>query len=82
MKPNLISPEAWGSFVAKQLAKENRPPADVLARKITHADVARYPAYFILGPGREAASATECDHGYYLTSSCPGCDADDDAARS
>lgn len=37
-----------------------------------------YPDYFIIGAGRDIASHTLCDHGYYLTDSCPGCDADDD----
>ncbi len=49
------------------------PPAEVLARRITVADVKAYPEYFISGPGRKVASATDCGHGYYLTDSCPCC---------
>ncbi|MFE3280062.1 hypothetical protein [Nocardia sp. NPDC059239] len=50
------------------------PPADVLARPITRADVQANPDYFISGPGRAIASQTDCGHGYYLTDSCPCCD--------
>ncbi|WP_043737497.1 hypothetical protein [Nocardia asiatica] len=50
------------------------PPADVLARTITLADVRAWPEYFISGPGRAIASQTDCGHGYYLTDSCPCCD--------
>ena len=52
------------------------PPLEVLSRPPTVADVAAYPVYFITGPGREMAENTVCGHGYMLTSSCPGCDAD------
>jgi len=55
------------------------PPADVLNRTITHADVRAYPDYFILGPGRAVAQATDCGHGYRLTDSCPNCAADNDS---
>ncbi len=41
--------------------------------KVTAADVRRYPAYYISGPGRPAAEATQCEHGYRLTDSCPCC---------
>lgn len=60
-------------FTSGQLVNEDVPPADVLSRPITPADVAAYPAYFISGPGREIASTTECAHGYNLTDSCPAC---------
>ncbi|WP_280381395.1 hypothetical protein [Nocardia wallacei] len=50
------------------------PPADVLARPITLADLKAYPDYFISGPGRALAGRTDCGHGYYLTDSCPCCD--------
>lgn len=56
------------------------PPASVLCRKPTVDDVRRWPDYFITGPGYDVARRTQCSHGYYLTSSCPGCDADTDAA--
>ncbi|MFF4417060.1 hypothetical protein ACFYY8_31455 [Streptosporangium sp. NPDC001559] len=49
------------------------PPADVLAQPLTSATVAAYPAYYILGPGRAQAQATQCSHGYNLTDSCPCC---------
>lgn len=42
--------------------------------QVTRADVKRYPAYYISGPGRNAASASDCGHGYWLTDSCPMCD--------
>lgn len=54
------------------------PPADVLNRTITPADVRAYPDYFILGPGRAIAEVTNCGHDYHLTDSCPNCDADND----
>ena len=47
------------------------PPPEVLTRTATPDDVKRYPAYFIMGAGREAAQNTRCGHGYYLTDSCP-----------
>lgn len=52
------------------------PPASVLARTPTVADVRAWPQYFIAGPGYAIASTTDCGHGYHLTDSCPGCDAD------
>lgn len=45
----------------------------------TVADVRHDPQYWIAGPGREAAHAAFCSHGYRLTDSCPGCDSEDDA---
>lgn len=66
------------NYFARIAANASVPPADVLARPITAADVKAYPDYFIIGAGRDIASHTLCDHGYYLTDSCPGCDADDD----
>ncbi len=42
-------------------------------RALTIRDVARYPEYYIAGPGRDEASRTDCGHGYYLTDSCPLC---------
>jgi hypothetical protein len=54
------------------------PPLEVLSRPPTVADVQAYPVYFIVGPGREIAEYIACEHGYMLTSSCPGCDAEED----
>ncbi|WP_280455464.1 hypothetical protein [Nocardia brasiliensis] len=59
-----------------------RPPADVLAKDApTLADLKAWPDFFISGPGRAVASRTHCPHDYYLTDSCPGCDADEEANR-
>lgn len=59
-----------------------RPPDDVLAKDaLTVADVRRWPDFFITGPGRRVAAATLCPHAYYLTDSCPGCDADEELNR-
>lgn len=59
-----------------------RPPAELLAKDApTVADVAAWEEFFITGPGRRVASATECPHAYYLTDSCPGCDYDEEQAR-
>jgi hypothetical protein len=44
-------------------------------------DVRRNPRYWIAGPGEAVASRTKCPHGYYLTSSCPCCDADEESER-
>ncbi|MFI6215658.1 hypothetical protein ACIBCD_27010 [Nocardia brasiliensis] len=58
------------------------PPADVLAKDAPSiADVKAWPDFFISGPGRAVASRTHCPHDYYLTDSCPGCDADEDEER-
>lgn len=70
---------AMAAHKAKQLESMAVPPLDVLSRKITPADIKAYPVYFIVGPGREIAERTECDHGYLLVSTCPGCDADEEA---
>lgn len=71
-----VTPEAAREYERKQLEQMVTPPEDVLNRPPARADVAAFPVYFILGPGAEAAASTECDHGYYLTDSCPGCDYD------
>lgn len=63
---------AIDSSTLRDMLPEVPPPA-VLARKITPLDVHLWPRYFITGPGQEIASTTECDHGYFLTDSCPGC---------
>jgi hypothetical protein len=59
------------------VARAPVPPQDVLARRVTAADVRAYPVYFIHGPGRNIAQNTLCAHGYTLVDSFPGCDADD-----
>jgi hypothetical protein len=64
---------AFDAFNAAQLAKMVTPPADVLNRPPTADDVHAYPIYFILGPGADIASHTDCGHGYNLTDSCPIC---------
>lgn len=57
------------------------PPADVLAQDVpTVADVQRWPRFFIGGPGQKIAERVRCPHDYALTSSCPGCDADQERA--
>ncbi|MGY1946651.1 hypothetical protein [Nocardia asiatica] len=40
---------------------------------LTAAIVSEYPEFYISGPGRQIASATDCGHGYWLTDSCPCC---------
>ena len=62
-------------YFAALVAAGPVPPPEILDRPITPDDVRAFPEYFILGPGRERASATLCDHGYTLVDSCPGCDA-------
>lgn len=56
---------------AKQLQDMTVPPLEVLSRPITKADVAVYPVYFIVGPGREVAERTECGHGYMQVPAWP-----------
>ncbi len=48
---------------------------------LTAVDVAADPEFWIAGAGREIASRTDCGHGYNLTDSCPGCDAEEEAGR-
>lgn len=55
-------------------AEKIRARADELNPNPTVADVARNPRYWIAGPGHERAWKAECDHGYRLTDSCPGCE--------
>lgn len=60
-----------------------RPPAELLAKDApTLDDVRDWSAFFITGPGRAVASMTRCPHDYLLTSSCPGCDADQERAEA
>ncbi|MBB6172251.1 hypothetical protein HNR23_002311 [Nocardiopsis mwathae] len=49
------------------------PHPDPAPARITQADVDRYPAYHICGPGRALANSTYCTHQYRLTDSCPRC---------
>lgn len=49
------------------------PPAHILAAPPTAQTVRAYPGYYICGPGRAVAEATDCSHGYRLTDSCPAC---------
>ncbi|WP_134666105.1 MULTISPECIES: hypothetical protein [unclassified Amycolatopsis] len=70
--------KALREHMAREVEKAPVPPGDVLARTITRRDVQQYDVYFIWGPGRDITSRTDCGHGYYLTDSCPCCDADDD----
>lgn len=71
-------PTAFREWMTEQSANAPRPPVSVLLRRLTPADIKAYPVYFILGPGYDIASKTLCGHGYHLTDSCPGCDADED----
>lgn len=61
--------------------KHETPPEVVRQRTPTVWDVVRWPVYYIGGPGTEQAENTRCDHDYYLTDSCPGCDADKEHLR-
>ena len=72
--------KAFREYKAREVENAPKPPADVLARTITHRDVRQYPEYFIWGPGYDIACRTDCGHGYNLTDSYPCCDADDEDA--
>ena len=72
------SMSALREYMAREVERAPKPPAEVLARAITRRDYTQYPVYFIWGPGRDIASRTDCGHGYYLTDSCPCCDAEDE----
>lgn len=77
---------AWDEFHLRNKYAEHlaiaRPPAELLAKDApTLADVHAFPEFFITGPGRAVASKTRCAHDYFLTDSCPGCDADRERAR-
>lgn len=52
-------------------------PPEPKAGQLTRTDVTRYPWYYLSGPGRPVAQATDCPHGYTLVDSCPGCDHDE-----
>lgn len=54
----------------KHATPPTRRPLD---RTLTVRDIARYPEFYISGPGRAEAGRTDCGHGYYLTDSCPNC---------
>jgi hypothetical protein len=49
------------------------PPHDVLIAIPTKEVVAKYPEYYIMGPGRVIADRVLCEHDYHLTDSCPCC---------
>ncbi|MFD6400727.1 hypothetical protein [Nocardia sp. NPDC060249] len=49
------------------------PPAEVLARPVTAADVDTYTAWFLNGRGYPIAAAAKCQHGYALVAFCPEC---------
>lgn len=77
---------AWDEAALRNKFAEHltipRPPAELLAKDApTVADVTAWPEFFITGPGRAIAQVTRCHHNYCLTSSCPGCDADQERAR-
>lgn len=80
--PNQAAFNRLRQYMAREVAAAPAPPRDVLDRRITRADVKAYDVYFIWGPGRDIASRTDCGHGYYLTDSCPNCDADDSRAQA
>lgn len=62
---------AWGAVP---------PKVGDLTELPTRASVKAWPEWFISGPGGHVAEAMPCPHQYYLTDSCPGCDADEDDA--
>lgn len=60
-----------------------RPSDDVLAKDEPDVDDVRAnPRFFVYGPGRRVTAMTRCPHDYYLTDSCPGCDADQERAEA
>ena len=79
--PNLVEftagmTKTYRDWIAEEVANAPQPSISMLLRKITPADVKAYPLYFIVGHGRDIAGKTRCAHNYFLTDSCPGCDAD------
>lgn len=53
------------------------PPPEVIDAPLTAEITRLYPDYYHGGgPGYKKARETKCSHGYNLTDSCPGCDAD------
>jgi len=56
------------------------PPKEVFDRTTTPLDVKRYPRFFFTA-GYSLTTVTRCDHGYFLNSSCAGCDADEENRR-
>ena len=49
------------------------PPAEVLARPVTGADVDEYPEWFLNGRGCPVAAAVKCEHGVPLVGFCLAC---------
>lgn len=50
------------------------PTTPKVPGNVTYEDVKAFPWYYIVGPGREAAEASSCSHGYRMTDSCPCCE--------
>lgn len=63
-------------------AGEDLGPDDRAELVPTVQDVRDDSWYWIAGPGADRASRTLCPHDYALTDSCPGCDADENAAAA
>lgn len=63
--------DAEALFVAHETIPA--PPAVVLARPVTVADVDTYPEWFLNGRGHPVAAAVKCQHGYSLVAFCPHC---------
>lgn len=81
MTASRVNPAARAAYLARIAATMAVPPAAVLARLLTRADMDAYPDYFgVDGPGHDLAAASNCGHGYSLNDSCPGCDYDADQA--
>jgi hypothetical protein len=78
--PRALASANFARYIDGLVADAPVPPAEVLSRAITPADVAAYPVYFIHGPGQDLAHATDCGHGYTLLDSCPCCDSNEGAA--
>lgn len=53
------------------------PPGEIFERGLNKLDACRYTNY-LYGPAHRILRATQCRHKYYLTDSCPGCDADEE----
>lgn len=53
------------------------PPVEIFERGLNKLDAKRY-THYLYGPAYSILSATRCRHEYYLTDSCPGCDADEE----
>ncbi|WP_188187554.1 hypothetical protein [Nonomuraea sp. SYSU D8015] len=56
------------------------PPVAVLDGPLTR-EILRAWSKWFFGPAYHVTRATQCDHGYRLSDSCPGCDADEERMR-